>query len=188
MSTTYTPTAAALTTLTLPADADARSAASVNVPIEALADAVVSLQGNIGVVRLVGISMTGTDDTFLTDHGTSTSDTFGAAGDDPLGTYTVLQNDYVNIDVSFLASNSAASQGGYQLAYALDGGAKVGVAESRIHWAGMPTSNTPAQVSACFQAPAAGSMVVYLQQRTASSSTIRITSPMAVRVQIYRVV
>lgn len=40
MSSTYTPTATALTTITLPSDGDARSAASVNAPLEALADGV----------------------------------------------------------------------------------------------------------------------------------------------------
>jgi hypothetical protein len=40
MSSTYTPTATALTSITLPDDGDARSAATVNAPLEALADGV----------------------------------------------------------------------------------------------------------------------------------------------------
>jgi hypothetical protein len=50
MSFIYTPTAAALTTLTLPNDGDPRTAASVNGPLEALANGLIAL-GSAGTLR-----------------------------------------------------------------------------------------------------------------------------------------
>lgn len=47
MSTVYTPSPVALANITIPADGDARSAASVNAPLQAIADGVADLQSQV---------------------------------------------------------------------------------------------------------------------------------------------
>lgn len=53
MPTTYTPTATALTTITLPADGDPRTAASVNGPMSALANGIAYLTAHLPILALV---------------------------------------------------------------------------------------------------------------------------------------
>lgn len=197
MSTTYTPTPTELTTITLLADTtDDRSAASVNVPMEALADAIALLQNEKSGYRLVDIAIA--NDQAATELASNDTNSYatGTAGAifDGSGTaHPILTGDILEVDVTFHAETAATNVAEFAV--------KVGGYKSSLNYAANESIQTAegasAQETRCYSAHVAfvwtgasnGELTLYLQCRWVidpGAQFVKIYRPYTATVKIWR--
>jgi hypothetical protein len=123
MSKTYNPSAMQHTAYTLPEDNDLQDAASVNVPLEALADDVRWCFDHVigGDMRTIVHSFRGATTGSIGSSATNFEDVPSTGSEDAIGLgFEVALDTQFTIQASFQASGSTYG-GQYQLAYSLDG-------------------------------------------------------------------